>query len=217
MPSPDGNEGAALSIDLFGTLVAVDPPPDPAAAVAAALRERDVSVPSDWHERYASPTADVPEGVERSLYDHVEAALTAGRDADAERGAIERAVDAAFDPSVVARDGAATAVAAASESGPVGVLSNTAVPGLATRAVERASLPGERIDAVVTSVGCGWRKPDPRAFRAVADALSVPASQLIHVGDDPATDGGAPSAGARFVSIEETPLESVPTMVEGRP
>ncbi|WP_254839124.1 HAD family hydrolase [Natronomonas marina] len=202
----------AVSFDLFGTLVDADRPTDPAAAVARELRERDVAVPSDFEAAYRKTHVDAPEGAEVPLPAHVSAAL-ASRGVDAPNNAARRAVVAAFDPEVRRRPGAIEAIEAAREHGPVGLCSNCSVPELARRALIRADL-RDALDCVVTSVACGWRKPDPRAFETVARRLDVPVAELTHVGDDPATDGGVVDAGGRFVDIDETPLSALDAELE---
>ncbi|MFB6072505.1 MAG: HAD family hydrolase [Halobacterium sp.] len=201
------------TFDLFGTLVAAERPDDPAAAVADALAARGVHVPADWATAYREPHADADEGAERPLPAHVADAL-ASRGVDASRDTVREATLAAFDRPVEPRPGARDAVAAAAARGPVGVLSNCSVPGLVERALARAALAGD-VDAVVSSVDCGWGKPDPRAFEAVADELGVPPGSLVHVGDDPATDGGADAAGGRSVLLDDTPLTDLPAELEG--
>jgi FMN phosphatase YigB (HAD superfamily) len=204
----------AVSFDLFGTLVAADRPGEPWVAVADALGERGVAVPEAWEEAYRSSHVPVERGAELSLVDHVEAAL-ASRGVDADRGTVEEALLAAFDGPVTVREGAAEALRAARTAGPVGVLSNCSLPGLADRALERAALP-VGFDAVVTSVSCGWRKPYDRAFEAVAGTLGVPAGELVHVGDDPRADGGGRTAGVTVVLTGDVPLSSFPDWLEGR-
>jgi len=206
--------GVAVSFDLFGTLVSVTRPADPAAAVARELRERGVPVPTDWTEVYGTQHVDAQSGAEVPLPAHVDAAL-ASRGVDADSGTVRRAVVTAFDPAVTTREGAAVAVAAAADRGPVGLLSNCSVPGLAGRALDHADLPRDAFDAVVTSAACGWRKPDVRAFGAVADALGVDRGDLVHVGDDGDTDGGVVDAGGRFVPVGEVPLSTLPVHLEG--
>jgi FMN phosphatase YigB (HAD superfamily) len=208
--SPD----VALSFDLFGTLVTVPRPADPGAAVARELRERGVAVPDDWATAYGEQHVDAPAGGEVPLPAHVAAALDS-RGSSAERNAVRRAVVAAFDPDVETRDGAAAAIEAAAVRGPVGVLSNCSVPELPRRALVRADVPRDTIDAVVTSAGCGWRKPDPRAFETLADRLGVEPTALVHVGDDPRTDGGVTDVGGRFVSVETVSLRDFPAHLEG--
>jgi FMN phosphatase YigB (HAD superfamily) len=198
----------AVTFDCFGTLVAVDPPEDVAAAIASELRERDVDVPGDWATAYPEPHVDVPEGGELSLPEHVEAVL-AGRGRDVSRATARAAVRAAFDREVRTREGAARAVAAAAEVGPVGVVSNCTVPGLVGDVLAAADLPDERLDAVVTSVDCDWRKPDERPFAAAADALGVAVGRLTHVGDDPEADGAVVDHGGHFVDVGERPLPAL--------
>lgn len=201
----------AVTFDLFGTLVSVDTPDDPAAAVAAELRERGVAVPEDWGDAYRERHVDAPPGAEVPLPAHVAAALTSRGVERPANNAVRRAVVAAFDPDVRTRSGAAEAVAAA--DGPVGLLSNCSVPDLVGRTLVRADLDRDRFDAVVTSAGCGWRKPDARAFESAADRLGVPLADLVHVGDDPATDGGAEEAGATALILDETPLADLPEVL----
>jgi FMN phosphatase YigB (HAD superfamily) len=209
-----GPTRVATSFDLFGTLVAARPPADPASAVAAELRERGVPVPDDWSDAYADPHLDVPDGAEVPLATHVRAALESRGVDSGDGGAVRRAVVAAFDAGVETRAGASEAVTAAAERGPVGVLSNCSVRGLVGRALAESTLDPAAFDAVVTSVDCGWRKPDPRAFGAVAAGLGVDRSALVHVGDDDATDGGADRAGATAVLLDDAPLARIPPLLE---
>ncbi|WP_284012446.1 HAD family hydrolase [Halobaculum litoreum] len=218
----DGGAGdrgvAAVSFDLFGTLVGVDRPDDPAAAVAAALAERGVAVPDDWAAAYAEPQFEYAPGVERPLHHHVAAALASRADRPA-RAFVDdavAAVRAAFDRPVRTRPGAVAAVAALAERGPVGVCSNCSVPGLVARSLDRSALDRAAFDAVTTSVGCGRRKPARGAFADVAAGLGVPVDRLVHVGDDPATDGGVERYGGRFVAVDDVPLADLPAHAEAR-
>jgi HAD superfamily hydrolase (TIGR01549 family) len=203
----------AISFDCFGTLVDVDPPPDVAAAVADALAALGVDVPDDWATVYTEPHLDLSEGAELPLHEHVEAVL-AGRGRDVHLETAEAAVLDAFDREVRTREGAPRAVEAAADRGPVGVLSNCTVPGLVERTLADAAL-DDHLDAVVTSVGCGWRKPDERAFEAAADALDVAPADLLHVGDDPDADGGVEAAGGRYWPVDDRPLAALATDLEG--
>jgi FMN phosphatase YigB (HAD superfamily) len=205
----------AVTFDLFGTLVATARPADPAAAVAAELAARDVPVPDDWAAAYREVHVDAPEGAEVPLPAHVAAALRS-RGVVPRGNAARRAVVAAFDPEVTVREGAHEAVAAAAEHGPVGVLSNCSAPEVVRRALLRADL-RDAFDVTVTSVGCGWRKPHPAAFESVAERLGVSPAGLVHVGDDPATDGGVTEVGGRFVDVAETPLSALPTWFDRAP
>ncbi|QPV64218.1 HAD family hydrolase [Halosimplex litoreum] len=203
----------AVSFDLFGTLVAVSRPADPAEAVAAQLRERGVAVPENWAAVYREPQVSLQDGSELALSDHVGHAL-ANRGVDADAETVATAVRGAFDGPVKTREGAQAAVEAAAERGPVGVCSNCSVDGLVERTLERSRLDADRFDAVVASVDCGWRKPDRRAFDAIARGLDVTVDDLVHVGDDPATDGGAGDAGARSVLLTDIDLTDLPARLE---
>ena len=191
-----------VSFDCFGTLVTVDRPDEPAAAVAAELTDRGVDVPSDWADAYREVHIDVPQGAELPLPPHVSAAL-GSRDVEARDSTVRRSVIAAFDPEVETLPGAATAVEAARDHGHVAVCSNCAVPGLVRRALLRSEVDRDALDCIVTSASCGWRKPDARAFKAVARMLDASVAAITHIGDDPATDGAIADAGGAFVQVDD--------------
>lgn len=190
--------GRAASFDCFGTLVAVPRPPSPAEAVAEELETRGVDVPEDWKEAYVEPHLDRPEGAELSLPEHTRAALRS-RGVAADQEVVNDAVLAAFDRDVERLPGAAEALAAVDS--PVGVLSNCSVPGLVPRALAQADLL-DPFDVIVTSVDVGWRKPDRRAFDAVADELGVDVESLVHVGDNPDADGGISRHGGQYLHVD---------------
>ncbi|MEA5388161.1 HAD family hydrolase [Haloarculaceae archaeon H-GB11] len=128
---------------------------------------------------------------------------------------VSDAVTTAFDPDDVRTlDGAAEAVAAAADRGPVAVLSNCSVPGLVERTLARSDLDADRFDAIVASVDAGWRKPFDAAFEHAADALGVDAASLVHVGDDPRADGGIRTLGGTFVDVSDVPLTELPAYLE---
>ncbi|MDS0280932.1 HAD family hydrolase [Haloarcula onubensis] len=197
----------AVSFDLFGTLVAADRPAEPWNAVAESLAERGVGVPNDWESAYRSAHREYDRGREAPLPEHVRLAL-ASRGVEVTAATAREAVLAAFDGPVSQREGARDALAAVADRGPVGICSNCSVPGLVERTLDRTDLAA---DAVVTSVDCGWRKPHPQIFEKTADALDLPLSALVHVGDDARTDGGADRAGARSVLLADASLPTVAT------
>jgi len=188
----------ATSFDLFGTLVDADLPDDPAAAIGHELRERGVDLPPDWATAYRETHIDPPEGAAVPLPAHVSAAL-ATRGVDAPQNAPRRAVVAAFDPAVETRDGAARAVAAAAERGPVGVLADAAVPQLARRTLIRAEIDRELVDATVSTAACGWELSRPEAFETVARRLGVDCAALTHVGRG---ERGVRAAGGQFRDLD---------------
>ncbi|RZV11129.1 HAD superfamily hydrolase (TIGR01549 family) [Natrinema hispanicum] len=198
-----------VSFDLFGTLVTADRPADPAAAVATELEKRDVAVPDDWADAYAEAHVDAPDGAEVPLPAHVSRAL-ASRGVDYDHNAARRAVVAAFDPTVETRPGALDAVDAAREHGPVAICSNCSVPELVGRTLVRSDFARDDFDAIVTSVGCGWRKPAPEIFELTAEELGVAPADLIHVGDDPQADGGIEGVGGTALLLAEYSLADVP-------
>ena len=203
----------ATTFDLFGTLVEVTAQEDPADAIATELSARGVSVPADWQDAYRTPQLETEPGAELPLTEHVRAILDTETSAD--RALIREAVLAAFDQPVESRPDAVQTVQAMGEYGPVGLLSNCSVPGLVDRTLERSELDAGQFDAVVTSVGCGWRKPDRRAFEAVASRLGVPVDKITHVGDNRETDGGAAEVGADCLLVDEVPLAEMPVREHG--
>lgn len=205
----------AVTFDLFGTLVSVPKPADPARAIAAELESRGVSVPPEWDEAYYTPRIDAPEGAEVPLPAHVAAAL---RSCGVEVGenVARRATIAAFDPDVETRDGASEAIRAAHEHGPVGLLSNCSVPELVSRTLIRSELSRDSFDAIVSSVACGFRKPHPEAFEAVATDLGVPVDGIVHVGDSPEPDGGIEACGGHAIVLGEATLAEVPDLLGER-
>ena len=204
----------AVSFDLYDTLVVADRPAEPWSAVAAELANRDVAVPEDWEAAYRSAHADIPPLAEQSLVAHTRAAL-ASRGVTAEAAVVQDSLLEAFDGAVELVAGAPAALRAAADAGPICILSNCSLPGLVEATLDRADLPVEP-DAIVTSVSCGWRKPHDRAFTAAADALDVDPADLVHVGDDPRTDGGGRTAGVTVVLTEEVPLTAFPAWLEDR-
>lgn len=204
------------SFALFGTLVDIDRPTDPSILVAEELRERGVAVPSDFADAYRERHIDAPDGAEVPLPAHV-AAVLSSRGVDPADNVIRRAVVSAFDPTTVeTRDGTVAAVDAAAEHGSVGVLANSRAPEVVRRALRRSALAFDAFDTVVTSIGCGWRKPHPNAFETLARRLDVDSTDLLHVGDDPATDGGARAVGADVVLVGDVPLTDLPSLLDDR-
>ncbi|MCM0679075.1 HAD family hydrolase [Micromonospora phytophila] len=67
------------------------------------------------------------------------------------------------------------------------------------------------VDAVVTSVEVGWRKPHPAIYAAALDALGVPASSAVFVGDTFGADFTGPeSVGIRSFLIDPAGRYPVP-------
>ncbi|MFW5974542.1 MAG: HAD family hydrolase [Natrialbaceae archaeon] len=204
-----------VSFDLFGTLLDVRDRPQPGDAIADSLLEFGVDVPADWSTAYRERHVSVEAGEELPIPEHVRGALRS-RGVQVNETVAENAVVSAFEPAVETRPGAAAAVKAARRRGPVGICSNCAVPGLVERALEESSLDRTTFDGIVSSVDIGYRKPDRRAFEAIAGELGTPVEGLVHVGDDPHADGGIAAVGGRAILLSDHDLQDVPTLLGDR-
>lgn len=184
----------AITLDLFGTLVRRPRESAPATAIGQALLARGVPLPDDWPAPFHENHLDHVEHEEIPLPAHVRAALSS-RDVEVDLGTIRAATVAALDVEPEVREGAIDLIASAVSCGPVGLVSNCSVPGLVERVLRRSDLPVGAFGAIVTSVGCGRRKPHPRPFTVAADRLDAAVDGLVHVGDDPIADGGVEALG----------------------
>jgi putative hydrolase of the HAD superfamily len=61
----------------------------------------------------------------------------------------------------------------------------------------------EHMDTIVTSALVGWEKPDARTFYAALEPFNLPASSVLHVGDQPDSD----VAGARTIGMAAALLD----------
>ena len=65
-------------------------------------------------------------------------------------------------------------------------------------------------DCCIVSAEYGVQKPDVRIFRLALEALGIPASQALMVGDRASHDGGAADAGITTLILPPPPAELVP-------
>lgn len=61
----------------------------------------------------------------------------------------------------------------------------------------------EQMDLIVTSALVGWEKPDARTFYAATEPFNMPASSVLHVGDQPGSD----VLGARAIGMAAALLD----------
>lgn len=87
----------------------------------------------------------------------------------------------------------------------VGLISNTGrTPGKVLRVLLAELTILDFFDITLFSNEVGWLKPHPHIFRKASQELSVPLSQIVHVGDDVTTDyEGARSVGAQALLVEK--------------
>lgn len=57
------------------------------------------------------------------------------------------------------------------------------------------------VNLYVSSLSCGFRKPNPRGLELIAEHFGVPAAELIFVGDEEKDRLTAENAGCRFIRI----------------
>lgn len=83
----------------------------------------------------------------------------------------------------------------------IGVVSNTRSHLLIEKTLEYLGVRAV-FDPLVTSAGCGWRKPSPHIFREVLEVWKLPADQVVMIGDSLAKDVlGAKALGLRTVRL----------------
>jgi HAD superfamily hydrolase (TIGR01493 family) len=192
----------AVTIDAFGTLVALR---DPLPALRAALAARGVERSAD--DVRSAFEAEVAYYVPRAHEGRDEAALAllrrdcaavfldaAGAKLDADEFAEPFVAALAFEPLPDALEASTALVRAGLR---VCVVSNWDIGLHEHLAALGVDLP------VVTSAEAGAAKPDPTVFELALSRLGVEASRTVHVGDSAADAEGAAAAGLRF---EPAPL-----------
>ncbi|MFI6348696.1 HAD family hydrolase [Streptomyces sp. NPDC050560] len=90
---------------------------------------------------------------------------------------------------------------------PVAVVSNI---GWDLRPVFRAHGLDGLVDAYVLSFELGVHKPDPAIFRVACDALGLPPSEVLMVGDSPSADAGAAALGCPVHLVGHLPADERP-------
>lgn len=199
----------AVSVDGFGTLLALD---DPAEALREALAARNVERSLD--EVRAAFRAEASHYRPRSLRGRDAAQLAALRvecmvvflgHLDAELDPVEFVP--AFMGAIVFRlsDGAEDALAALQAGGlALACVANWDVS--LHEHLARVAVAG-RFDCILPSAEVGVEKPDPRIFHLALERLGVAPARALHIGDEPGDSDGAAAAGLAF---EPVPLATLP-------
>lgn len=92
----------------------------------------------------------------------------------------------------------------------LGVVSNTHDHSMVPDMLRRLGV-ADLVDPVVLSVEHGWRKPHPSIYERARTALSMPATRVAFVGDDPEADFAGPdAAGMIAYLIDPTSKHPVP-------
>lgn len=125
---------------------------------------------------------------------------TYGADSEVEPEAVAEAYRETIGDHITTVDGAQQLLDQLSDTYCLGLLTNGSV-GAQQDKLDRLDLES-CFDAVVISGHLEAGKPDERAFRAILNALDVPADEAVHVGDQVDSDvEGAKSAGLSAVQV----------------
>lgn len=200
-----GQDIAAVTLDLFGTLVDFSIPRDERPLVADLLEEKGSQADPDavletWvaeslEERGRTPFRTVRASIERGAQ---ATAVCHGLDIDHSYWASALETLWATRPL---RDGVPALVDELEARGiPWAVVTNLDDPVL-TALVRRTGLSAP---AVVTSHRARAYKPHPRPFRMTTDRLGVEPRQVLHVGDSPGEDRAGARAAGMQVRIVDT-------------
>jgi putative hydrolase of the HAD superfamily len=74
---------------------------------------------------------------------------------------------------------------------------------------------GDAVDGIVTSAGTGVRKPDPAIFHAALEVAGCGANEALHVGDTVAEDiAGAGAAGIRALHLDRAGGGDIASLAE---
>ncbi|WP_330630632.1 HAD family hydrolase [Halocatena halophila] len=193
-----------VTFDLFGTLVSVRRETAPAAAIRTYFLDAGFAVPERFEQAYYEPQLECPPDRALSTTEHVRATVAAC-DVDVPTTLCRRAVRETFTAEPTLRAETTAAIRLAADRGPVGLCSNCSVVGLVEEILSETQIE-DAFDAVVTSVGCGWRKPSPKIFETVASRLGVDPASITHIGDNRTTDGGIETVGGTFINCQEQSL-----------
>lgn len=195
----------AVLFDLWGTLASAPPTlADDAlrrALAAAKVEKPFADVKAAWEKAQAAePPGDAERDLEARFFETFRGLGSKARFAKADaKVAAKRYVEelgAALRPYPETLE----AMRSLPPGTLVGVVSNFPDAAVLKRALDRMGLSG-RLDAVVCSGECGWRKPDARPFRIALERLGVEVADAVMVGDGDDDVAGALAVGMRAVFV----------------
>lgn len=205
------DEIQAVAFDLFNTLITVDMPSRYSSIdrMLDSLRAQGVTVHADdFLPVYRDVVREFVSEAERSgVETHnglwVSRALQqVGIDVSPQDPRVTEAVEAyfsAFVDNARPLPGTADMLAALKPRYRLALLSNLTHGPAARQILDHLNL-STYFEALLVSGDLGYRKPHPQVFQRLIDALDVPASSILFVGDDPRTDvQGSLLAGMRPV------------------
>lgn len=201
----------AVAFDLFNTLITVDMPSRYSSIdrMLDSLRAQGVAVHADdFMPVYRDVVREFVSEAERSgVETHnglwISTALQqVGIDVPPQDPRVSEAVEAyfsAFVDNARPLPGTADMLAALKPRYRLALLSNLTHGPAARQILDHLKL-SSHFEVLLVSGDLGYRKPHPQVFRRLIDALEVPASSILFVGDDPRTDvQGSLLAGMRPV------------------
>lgn len=201
----------AVAFDLFNTLITVDMPSryasidrllDSLQAQGVAVHADDfMPVYRDVVKRFVSEAERLGEETHNGLW--VSTTLQQlGIDVQPQDPRVTEAVEAyfsAFVDNARPLPGTADMLAALKPRYRLGLLSNLTHGPAARQILDHVNL-SAYFEVLLVSGDLGYRKPHPRAFQTLIEALDVPPASIAFVGDDPRTDvQGASLAGMQPV------------------
>jgi 2-haloalkanoic acid dehalogenase type II len=196
-----GEGPAAVTLDLFGTLVDFSIERDERPLVAELLEEADQAadpgrVLATWVEASLAERGKTPFRTVRASIEHG-ARVTADEHGLAiDPGYWASALEALWATRPL-REDASEALAALDEADVAWAIVSNVDDAVLSAVLRRTGL-GDRAEAVVSSQMARAYKPHPRPFRVALARLGVDPGQAVHVGDDPGED----RAGARAASMQ---------------
>ncbi len=199
----------AVAFDLFNTLITVDVPSryssidrllDSLQAQGVAVHADDfMPVYRDVVQGFVSEAERLGRETHNGLW--ISTALQRlGIDMQPHESRVARAVEAyfsAFIDNARALPGTADMLAALKSHYRLALLSNLTHGPAARQILDHLHL-SSYFEVLLVSGDLGYRKPHPRVFQSLIEALGVPPASIVFVGDDPRTD----VQGARLAGMQ---------------
>ncbi|WP_170159938.1 HAD family hydrolase [Frondihabitans australicus] len=210
-----------LLLDFFGTLVDYDPSrvPTTTPTTETFCREHGIEVSADaavatWDAAFGDLDAET--AVSMREYSMAEVGRVAFRTLLGREPAEALAVAGAeaylddWGRGILAIEGMGEALDRLGSDARLVIVSNTHASDLVQRTLRGLGVDG-LVDAVVTSLDVGWRKPHPAIYEAALAAAGVDRSECLFVGDSKTNDYDGPrAAGIASMLVAPSSVVGVP-------